>query len=161
MHEAARAFARRQIAELGPFADVVEFGSLNINGSARTLFPKGTPYLGVDVQEGPGVDVVADVVTVIVPAADVVVCMEVLEHAPDKAGVIDAAHRALRPGGVLILTAATDPRAPHSAVDEMPIRDWEFYENVDPDHLRALLAGWSSATVEEPGHGDVYAVAVK
>ena len=38
---------------------VLEIGSLDINGSVRPLFEDAEYYLGIDMQEGPGVDLVA------------------------------------------------------------------------------------------------------
>ncbi len=163
MHDTAYRFARQHAGEHGPYGRVIEFGSLDINGSPRRLFPGDVDYLGVDVQAGPGVDLVRDVTELAEEPADLVVCMEVLEHAPAKAGIIAAAARHLVPGGHLILTAACDPRAPHSAIDEQPIRVHEFYANVDPDWLSVVLVetGWTICGFDTSVLGDVYVCAVR
>lgn len=163
MHDTALQFARRHVFEHGPFRRVIEFGSLNINGTPRGLFPVGVDYLGVDVQAGPGVDVVCDVTELDAPPAALVVCMEVLEHAPAKAQILAAAEYHLLPGGHLILTAACDPRSPHSAIDEQPIRAHEFYGNVDPEWLRSTLvdAGWVICGFDTSVLGDVYVCAAR
>jgi hypothetical protein len=40
-------------------AKVLEIGSYDVNGSLRSLFAKAGEYTGVDLKEGPGVDLVA------------------------------------------------------------------------------------------------------
>ncbi len=155
-------FVAEKVAQYGPFGMVVEFGSLDINGSVRGLFPPGQAYLGVDLQEGPGVDLVADVRDADLPLCDLVVCCEVLEHHPDAEGIIRAAYRCMLPGGRFIATMAMHPRAPHSAIDENPIRPWEFYRNVEPGELLGWLSGWAEREVfPHPSRGDLYAVAVR
>lgn len=122
------------MSELGPFDRVVEFGSLNINGGVRDLFQG--EYLGIDPQAGPGVDVVGDA-ALWKPTrkVDCVVCCEVFEHTPNWPALLDSAARALKVGGVLILTMAGPGRAPHSAVDGGSIRQGEHYENIEPSEL--------------------------
>lgn len=159
MHPAAYDYVAAQVAARDPFPHVVEFGSLNINGTVRALFDG--EYVGVDRVDGPGVDVVADAATYTRPRkADCVVCCEVLEHHRHPKRLIDNAHRLLRKGGVLILTAACDPRQPHSAVDGGPLLDGEFYRNVNPATLRRWLTLFTESEVDVSGE-DVRAVAVK
>lgn len=146
MHVRAFGWVRGVVGEFrgGRFIDdvvsVVEFGALDINGTVRAAFPSSVGWWGVDRQEGPGVDEVSDVV-VWEPAepVDCVVCCEVLEHAEDGQGVCDSAFRALKPGGLFVGTCAGPGRAPHSGIDAGPIRDWEFYRNVDQDLLEMWL----------------------
>jgi hypothetical protein len=80
MHSEAYNYVK-QFAEGRQFSRVLEFGSLDINGSVRDLF-NADIYLGVDLQGGPGVDIVADAMFFDHPIKfDCVVCCEVLEHA--------------------------------------------------------------------------------
>lgn len=142
MHMAALVFVDEH-APPGPGFDlrVLEFGSRDINGSVRQVFPRAARYVGVDVAEGPGADIVADAATVHVPGEwDVVVCCEVFEHADDEtcAGMCANAYRHLKPGGVFIATMAGLGRAEHSAVDGGPLHPGEYYRNVD----RPTLSGW-------------------
>jgi hypothetical protein len=62
-----------------------------------------------------------------------------LEHVRWWPLVIRTAFDALMPGGHLFLTAAAPPRIPHSAqgLDVKPADEW--YENINPDELRALV----------------------
>ena len=134
---------------------VLEFGSLDINGSVRSLFGEltaaGGSYLGIDVQEGPGVDLVADAsVYEDGTRYDIVVCAEVFEHTALWPKIIKNAHSLLVDGGAFIATMAGEGRPPHSAIDEKPIRDWEYYKNVTKDMLEKKLvdAMFSSYTVD-------------
>ena len=141
MHEAVTDFVGRYADTSGR---VLEIGSRNINGSVRHLFAGAADYVGVDAVDGPGVDIVGDGATieVLFDSFDVVACTEVLEHVDDTiaAGIIANAHRHLVAGGRFVMTCAGPGRGAHSAIDERPIRPWEFYRNVDAD----LLAAWLS-----------------
>jgi hypothetical protein len=144
--------------------NVVEIGSKNVNGSVRPLFP-GASYVGVDVVEGPCVDVVADG-AVFKPAVppDCIVCCEVLEHAENAQEMVANAVDILQPGGQVIITCASDGRAPHSAVDGGPLRAGEFYRNVPPNLLQQWLelAGAKDIQIAYAADcGDVYAMGFK
>lgn len=135
--------------------NVLEFGSLDINGSVRSLFDEliagGGSYLGIDVQEGPGVDLVADASVYNGDVDyDIVVCCEVFEHTALWQKIIKNAHSLLVPGGMFVATMAGEGRPPHSAIDENPIRDWEYYKNVTSQMLESALGatGFSSYSVD-------------
>jgi methyltransferase family protein len=169
MHPEALSFVTQAAQIYGAAGPVYEIGSRNINGSVRPIFA-GLPYLGVDVTPGPDVDVVADATGYdprqppegFEPAT--VVCCEVLEHAPEAEAIMRQACDVLTPGGLLIVTVATDGRAPHSAVDGGPVRDGEFYRNLSPADLtrwlnQALVSVLSVEVV--PSRGDLYVVGRK
>lgn len=144
MHDAAWKWAQ-QWAPDRPVS-VIDIGGRDINGSPRRLFDPAGEYLSIDLHPGPGVDVVADFTEWRGDPVDVVVCMEVAEHTPQWADLLCNARDHLHPGGLLIFTAATDPRAPHSANDGGPLADGEWYQNIDPDvldrELAQLFAAW-------------------
>lgn len=162
MHAEAREFVTSVAYQYGPWdtARVIECGSLNVNGTVRDLFA-GSLYTGVDVTAGSDVDVVCNFANYRLPdlatRADLVICCEVLEHTPDRTGIFDAAHAALKPGGLFVITCATDPRPKHG-----PYGDIDWYGNVAPDLLRTLLAdtGFSTLKLEVyTDRGDLYALA--
>lgn len=164
MHPEARAFVSKVTSELPLRRRVVEIGGRNINGGVREFFP-AAEYINTDIEEGKGVDVVADGAEYEPPwEPDTVVCCEVLEHAEQAEAIIANAHRMLRPGGLLILTAAAPPREVHSGWDGGPhlFKD-EFYRNVEPDELARWLSIFGARVKVEydSEHGDIYAVAVK
>lgn len=160
MHAEALSFIRLMADTYGPFATVADFGGRDINGSPRPLF-KGADYTSIDLEPGPGVDVVTDAKAWVPPVLfDAVVCAEVAEHCPDPHRLLASAYRALVPDGVLIFTAAAPEREPHSAVDGAAVRPDEHYEGIAPAALRHWLRDWSWVHVEHhPSRGDVYAVA--
>lgn len=148
---------------------MVEFGSRNINGSARDLVDC-VNYIGVDIHEGPGVNVVIDAAdyTPQFKAPDLIICMETLEHAPNACAVVQNAARILRDGGHLIVTCATDPRPPHTATGinadgTFSPAEGEYYQNIKPEDLQrwAVESGLNILAAETKGWGDTYLLAVK
>jgi len=127
----------------------------------RRLFQDAPEYIGVDIRLGPDVDIVADAATICgLGEFDVVVSCEVLEHTEEPEGIIAAAYRSLRSGGLLILTAAGPGRAPHGVMGN-EVGD-EHYANIEPDQLDLWLYDWEQVTItEDRGAGDVYAVAYR
>lgn len=163
MHAAAMTFCRRTLEHIPAPGFVLEIGAYNVNGSARELLPREARVHGIDIRPGPGVDAVIDAVQYDGEEAfDLVLCTETLEHAPDPAGIIACAWRSLKPGGVLIVTAASPERAPHSCDGDPFVPVGEHYGNIDPVELARWLAGWAFTTIEQNhAAGDVYARAVK
>lgn len=161
MHDEAYAFVRERLAELSPPRNVVELGGLDFNGSVRGLFGD-TQYCSVDLVPGKSVDVVADAAE-FTPSEppDLVVCCEVLEHSPHADQIVRNAIRILAPGGVLLVTCATDPRAPHSAVDGMTVRSGEWYQNVPLDAFRTWLDGVQVHHLDTLPRGDLQCLARK
>lgn len=156
---------RRGGGRMPPDTTVLEIGSLDVNGSVRPLFVGATSYHGVDIVDGPGVDEVADATTWVPPRAySVVVCAEVLEHAPAWRDILAMMWQATEPGGRLIMTCATDPRPPHSAVDGLSVRPGEHYANVPVRAVIAIAQQWPKSTwsIEwARGRGDLYLTATK
>lgn len=160
MHVAAYEYVSKAAAEHGPFGRVVELGSCDMNGSVRPLFA-GADYIGVDIQAGPGVDVVDDGTWVPAGPADCVVVAEVFEHTPDWPQILRRARGWLRPGGLLIVTCAGPGRRPHSGIDgRRRLHPGEHYANVDPADLTSELdaAGYDDVAVDVLG-SDVRATA--
>jgi hypothetical protein len=164
MHPEARSFAEEHIRRLKPEL-VLEFGSLNINGQTRDIPDWEVDWFGIDLQAGPGVDLVANAIGYTHPyRVSMVVCCEVLEHCPDVWGIVSSAADNLHQGGHLLVTCASDPRAPHSAVDGGPLRSGEYYGNVgigdlistcERSGLRVMVVGYMEQL------GDLYLLAEK
>lgn len=132
---------------------ILELGSLNINGGVRDFIqPYGRSYIGVDQEAGPGVDVVADAATYLEHNRyDVVVTTETLEHCPNWRDIIGCSYMNLKEGGIFIATMAGEGRFAHSAIDEAPIRDWEYYANVGAWELNRALKGFAKHEVNTLG----------
>lgn len=170
MHAEARRFVERQVRGRR-FKRVLEFGSLDINGSVRDLV-EADLYHGIDLVAGKGVDEVADATSYRSEEPyDLVICCEVLEHLKDKAGILHSAATCLRkrgccekPGGELVITCATWGREPHSAVDGGALREGEWYENVNPAMLKLGLTyqGFEPQEMKvDFDRGDFYVSAVR
>ena len=93
---------------------VLDIGSLDINGNNRFLF-KNCEYLGLDVGEGPNVDVVT-------PghlyggedeSFDVIISTEVFEHDMFYEKTIKNIIRMLKPNGIFIFTCGGEGRPEH------------------------------------------------
>jgi SAM-dependent methyltransferase len=156
-------FVEQVVADLGLASmDVLEVGSLNVNGSVRRFFSGGT-YVGVDMREGPDVDVVLNAHDLVRHFAyekkfAVVVSTEMLEH--DDAPWISVAQmrEVAAIGGFLILTArGYDERGCfplHSYPDDL----WRF--SVQGVRVMLERAGWNVVRVEQdPEAPGVFAVA--
>lgn len=161
MHDEALEFAARVNDVYGPFDRGLECGSLNVNGSVREVIDSRS-YFGVDVIAGAGVDKVADFAEFTADDVnDLVVCCEVLEHSNNIDGIIESAHANLKPGGLFLITCATDGRAPHG-VNGGSVGS-EYYENVSEGEMRVELLGLFEILELEvhAKRGDIYVLAKK
>lgn len=144
---------------------VVDVGGRDVNGTVRALFPDAESYTSIDLQPGFAVDVVGDFVEWDPPhPVDTVICCEVLEHAPEWEAIIVHAYDILNPGGLLILTCATDGRAPHSGIHGGALFPGEHYYNIPAGLLtaEALKVGFTVDEIDViEADGDVRMVATK
>lgn len=133
MHESVLAFCSRVIHPGDVQGkSVLEVGSANVNGSVRPQIEAMGPvkYVGIDLAEGPGVDVVCPVEHL--PAdvdADLVISLEMLEHAQDWKAAFARMAAAAR--STLVLTCRGPGFPYHNPPDH-----WRF---VPSDLWRASL----------------------
>jgi SAM-dependent methyltransferase len=145
MHKSVMSWVEAQVKkyELAGLS-ALEVGSLDVNGSPRTLF--AGDYVGIDFREGPGVDRIVDghnLVEVFGTAAfDVVVCTEMLEHDVAFWVSMQQMGAVLRPGGHLLVTTRGNGFKPHG----YPYDYWRFM----PEAREPLLA-LAGCTVVELG----------
>ena len=126
-------------------ARIVEIGSYDVNGSVRSLFSDADTYIGVDLQDGPGVDVVAfghelDHATA---SYDFALSGECFEHDPHWAQTFANMCRLVRPGGMVAFTCASRGRPEHGTkrteLRESPGTQavgLDYYRNLDEDDFR-------------------------
>jgi len=126
---------------------VMEVGSLDINGSIRTLFTD-CDYTGLDVAAGPGVDVVCQGQDFAAPDAsfDVTISCEVMEHNPFWKETFQNMIRLCKPSGMVIMTCASLGRPEHGTTrttkrDSPRTVDagWEYYRNLTAQDFRAVF----------------------
>lgn len=133
----------------GVFA--LDIGSLDINGNNHYLFDAESMYLGIDVAEGPNVDLACPAHELGLPpnTFDVIISTECLEHDRYWDKTLRNAVRMLRPGGLLLITCATEGRPEHGTRRTMPQdapllavvdSEWaDYYRNLTEADIRASL----------------------
>lgn len=165
MHAAAYDGFARMLAQTGLSTDspwrVLDVGGADVNGSIRDQLPHAT-WIGLDAAPAPGVDIIADAADWTSPFKeyDLVVATELFEHAERWRLIIQVMADALCEIGpeVLIATCASTGRPAHGARGEDGVPAGQYYGNVDPDDLRAVLEEhFMEAYVEfNPDPGDCY-----
>lgn len=89
---------------------VLEVGARNVNGSVRPIIEALNPesYLGVDIQEGDGVDQICNIHSLAPVFGEasfaVVLCMETLEHVQYWQFAVSNLKAVLKPDGILIIS---------------------------------------------------------
>ena len=95
------------------YCSVLDIGSMDINGNNRYLFEDYT-YTGIDLAEGPNVDVVGYAHEYKTQYKyDVVISTEALEHDKHWRKTLIYAYKKLKRGGLLLITCATEGRQEH------------------------------------------------
>jgi len=123
---------------------VLEIGSYDVNGSIRRSFP-GSDYTGVDLVEGPGVDVICHGDKVDFPngSFDATASCECFEHNPNWVQTFLNMYRMTRPGGAVLITCASIGRLEHGTertlVSDSPGTQaigWNYYHNLSERDFR-------------------------
>ena len=126
--------------------NVLEIGSLNINGTVRDFF-NAADYVGLDVGEGPGVDIVISGHEYKTEERfDCCVSCECFEHNPYWRETFTNMIDHCRPGGLVVMTCATTGRPEHGTQRSLPedspltiANGWNYYKNLtETDFLTAF-----------------------
>jgi SAM-dependent methyltransferase len=125
---------------------VLEVGALDHNGSPRPTVTALGPatYIGVDIEPGPGVDVMCDVTQLVARFGrdrfSVVVATELVEHVLDWRAAINNLKAVLAPGGLLLITTRSLGYPYHGAP-----HDWWRFEAED---MRRIFADFYDVIIE-------------
>ena len=134
-----REIFRKWLQEIScPGATVLDIGG-RIQPYRELIRDKGARYLSVDLLRTALVDVAANAALLPIRdhCADIVLCTQMLEYAPEPAKVVEEIYRVLKPGGCLLLS-----------VPSLSIRDddkdcWRFW----PTALRHLLTNFAEVRI--------------
>lgn len=144
MHDTALEIGRLaiEIYGSGEGRQILEIGSLDVNGSLRQFQPEGSRYLGVDLEPGNGVDMIVkpgQPLPFAENSFDLVLASSVFEHDPAFWNTFLDLVRVLREGGMLYINAPSN-----GLVHRYPEDHWRFY----PDSGRALERWAASQDME-------------
>ena len=119
---------------------VIEIGSLNINGTVRGFF-NATKYVGVDLAEGNGVDLVKSghEVDFSDNSFDVAISTECFEHNPYWIETFNNMHRMAK--SFVVFTCASGNRPEHGTKRSDPscspfTLEWDYYKNLNEEDFR-------------------------
>lgn len=150
---------------------MLEVGSYDVNGSIRAVVresPIGqqlNEYVGIDLVEGPGVDVVASGHEFTYPDNhfDLVMSLECFEHNPYWRETLTNMVRMLKPGGWCIVTCASLGRPEHGtarmeAASSPGTTDkgWNYYRNVSLPEFRTACRMPESLELQTLRYGPVW-----
>lgn len=162
---------KKQYPEFFEWSNVLEVGSLDINGSVRPLF-KNCNYVGVDLELGPGVDlaVQGQEVEFSDDSFDVTISAECFEHNPYWKETFENMVRMTKPGGLVTFTCAGEGRPEHgthaSDVGSSPLTvaaGWTYYRNLTEQDFvdEGLLDKMSGTFFYNPHAQDLYYAGIK
>ena len=156
---------------------VLDIGSLDINGNNRFLLDDCN-YIGLDVGEGPNVDVirVAHLYEAPNEQFDLIISTEVFEHDMYYQESVQNIIRMLKPGGAFLFTCASTGRPEHGTINSdggeaAPLllqisKDWSnYYKNLTKSDF-ITIPGFTEAFPDgffeyNPNPGDLYFFGVK
>jgi SAM-dependent methyltransferase len=162
VHREAQIFLIRAGAFFQP-ESVLELGSCDVNGPVRILFRSATRWLGIDIAEGPGVEIVANAATWRSDERfDMVVSSSTFEHTPEWPQIVETAALHCKPGGHVVFSTVMHPFQQHSARDGA-LHDGEYYQDVTDTELAAAMkaVGLIDVATGSTEFGDVFATATK
>jgi hypothetical protein len=122
--------------------NVLEVGSLDINGSVRSFFSMCN-YTGLDIGPGKGVDLVQPIHEHLMPEHyHVVVSTEMLEHDVHWKESLKQMYLNLRKGGLFIFSCAGPDRQEHGTTrthpGDSPFTN-DYYRNISKEDFISIL----------------------
>ena len=127
---------------------MLEVGSYDVNGTVRGIFGGAESYIGVDLVEGPGVDVIGYGHELDHPdgSFDAAISGECFEHDPHWADTFTNMTRMTRQGGLVAFTCASRGRPEHGTrrtrADDSPgtqAEGLDYYHNLTQEEFERRL----------------------
>jgi SAM-dependent methyltransferase len=125
---------------------IYDMGSLDVNGSLKDMF-EDSNYTGIDIHPGKNVDIISKVHEFTNPnLADTIVSGEMLEHDRHWVSSLNRMFQLLKPGGLMVISAAGPARAEHgtrrSGNNEQNMwgTDPDYYRNISFEMIHTWLA---------------------
>jgi SAM-dependent methyltransferase len=126
---------------------ILEIGSYDVNGSLRKAKPSGSTWVGMDIEAGPGVDIVASPDEEIpFPDShfDVVLATSVFEHDPQFWRTLEKMARVVKPTGLIYICAPSN-----GPVHRYPQDCFRFYPDASQAFLKVIQGVHPGAIVSE------------
>ncbi len=126
---------------------VLEVGSCDVNGSARSIIEQYGPcrYIGVDRCQGDGVDVICSAENLVdifgENSFDVVISTEMMEHVKDWQAAISNMKKVCKPNGIIIITTRSKGFPYH----EYPGDYWRF----EIDDMKCIFSDCTILALEK------------
>lgn len=126
---------------------VIEVGSYDVNGSLRPIVESWGPaeYIGVDIEKGPGVDVVCNAENIIEKfgkeSFDVVISTELLEHVKNWRAVVSGIKKLCKPNGIILITTRSYGYGYHAS----PYDFWRY----ELEDMRSIFSDGEILSLEK------------
>lgn len=151
MRKSIKQFLKICAETLSIYEPIYEFGSLQVPGQEgfadiRHFFP-GKRYVGADIRQGQGVDIILDVTHIDIPSESIgtVLIMDTIEHVEFPRKAVEEVYRILKPNGILIM----------SSVMNFPIHDYpNDYWRFTPESFKSLINPFAFSFVEFAGESE-------
>jgi SAM-dependent methyltransferase len=153
---------------------ILEVGSYDVSGTIRDIFKDSTTYIGADLIDGPGVDIVkaGQDIDLESDSLDLTVSCECFEHNPYWLETFNNMVRMTRPGGLIVFSCASRGRVEHGT-DRSESRfspgtaslGWNYYRNLQRTDFERRPNFADAFTLFRfyylPSHADLFFFGVK
>lgn len=144
---------------------IIEIGSLDINGSLRSIFVEPSEYIGVDLSPGRGVDYVSKghEVPFEPKSFDAALSAECFEHDKYWDKTFRKMHELVKPKGFVVISCATEGRPEHGThstdIGSSPFtgdyyRNLTFDDFIETFELDKMFSVWQIEINDK--HHDLY-----
>ena len=114
--------------------NVLEIGSLDVNGNIRDLFDFTNEYTGIDLEKGPNVDLVLSGIDIdkLDKNFDIIISCECFEHAKDWKIIFEKMFQISKPNSFIVISVASTGRVEHGTERS---GNWQSPGNKDDYYL--------------------------